>query len=99
MRSFFTLLILQALLFATGTLFAEDISPPSITQNVHVLTNTTPANCPSSWNGSIAPDETTGVSGYGIESGTAVGVQSCTGCAFDNNSRDCVCKTCYGYYN
>lgn len=82
-----------------NSILADDVTPPVINYNVHVIKNTNPSQCPSSWNGSISPETITNESQYGTSYGTAIGVQSCTGCAFDNQSGDCVCNTCYGYYN
>lgn len=99
MKSIFWILILQSLLLLSGSVIAGIITAPSVNRNVHVIQNTTPSGCPRSWNGEIGPEEVSEATGYGMQSGTAVGVQSCTGCAFDSKSHDCVCNRCYGYYN
>ena len=100
MKYFLTLFTFYCLLLGYNTTFAEDISPPIINNDMHVLFNIHPSQCPSSWNGRVDPETMTIISGYGMDTGVStVGVQSCIGCAFDSSSHDCVCKTCYSYFN
>lgn len=93
------LIILMSCFFGCSTVLAEVITPPVIKHNVTVIKNSSASECPTAWNGSVAPETITDVSGYGVNSGTAIGVFSCTGCGFDSASGNCICKTCYGNYN
>jgi hypothetical protein len=97
--------IISLLLASLLTLFFSHMAfaiavEPVINKNVHVMQNTTPAQCPSSWRGSAASSDITTQSGLGTSNyQMASGVTSCVGCAFDSASRDCVCQTCYNNYN
>lgn len=89
-------IMLIGLFFFTTSVFAE----PVINKNVHIIKNATPAQCLSSMRGKAgeAMDTTyTGVGEQDIES--APGVRTCTGCAIDSASGDCVCETCYDYFD
>lgn len=100
MKSLLLFFIFYFTLLASANIYAVEYSPPSITNNVHVITNTTPQQCPVSWKGSAAPETMTVATGQGLDTGVdTIGVQSCTGCAFDSSTRDCVCRTCYQYFN
>jgi hypothetical protein len=73
---------------------------PSINNNVHVLRGVTPSQCPSSWRGNPGTADIQADTGEGMSnSAVGSGVTSCTGCAFDQASGDCVCATCYNNYN
>ena len=76
-------------------------SPPMISNNVHVITNATPQQCKSYESGKVAPSEQFTVNsrfGSGNGEGNA-GVRSCNNCKIDPASNDCVCASCYSYYN
>lgn len=89
-----------ALLVLTSTAFAEDVAPPAISKNVHIMRNTTPAQCPASWEGQASTEMFAEASGMGLNTGIPlVGVQSCSHCAYDSKTSDCICATCYGYFN
>lgn len=84
----------------SAPLFAEGMSEPVISHNVPVMQNSSPSQCPTSWRGAVSPEAVTDLSDYGIDTGVEmVGVQSCSSCAFDQTSGNCICGTCYGYYN
>jgi hypothetical protein len=86
-------------LLTANVSFAYAIQPV-ITNNVHVIKNTTPTHCPSSWRGNPGSADVTSDTGRGASNfGIGVGVQSCDSCAYDSASGDCVCGTCYGDYN
>lgn len=90
-------ILFLALLLVTSLAFAQE---PIITQNVTVLQNTTAAQCPSSWRGTTQPANQITDTAAGVETGmTGATVRSCEGCAFDDNSKSCICKTCYDYFN
>lgn len=72
--------------------------PPDITHNVVVMTGSTPSQCTSSMRGNAAPASDIDISRFGSNDVEGPGVQSCTGCAI-NQSGNCVCKTCYSYYD
>jgi hypothetical protein len=73
---------------------------PVISHNVHVVKNATPAQCNASWEGDIAPASAVDDTGAGSQTIlTAPGVRSCSSCAIEQASGDCVCKTCYDNYN
>jgi hypothetical protein len=79
--------------------FAGMVTTPAVNNNVIIMSPATPAQCKPSWTGRIDPAMMTSVSRFGTNTGMdAVGVQSCSGCALDGN-KNCVCRTCYGYYN
>jgi hypothetical protein len=79
---------------------AVQVVEPVINKNVHVMQNVTPAQCPTSWRGNASATDITNETGRGTSNyQVATGIQSCSGCAFDQASRDCVCATCYDDYN
>jgi len=96
MKSILKLLIISISFIASASAVAE----PIVTRNVHVIRNATASQCPSSYNGRGSDEISTTVSGAGQNNNIATpGLLSCTGCAVDNTSGDCVCKTCYSYTN
>lgn len=94
-----TRLFFYAFLASSSLVYAIDDIPPTVSRNVHVIQNARPSQCPSSWNGSASPEIVQDLSGYGNNTGIAQGVLSCTGCAIDASSNDCVCSKCYSYFN
>lgn len=97
MQTILRLLAITVMLFGCGIIFAAQ---PIITYNVVVKQNTDAAHCPASWGGESGNDILTEVSGQGINDGIdTAGIESCTDCAFDAKTHNCVCKTCYGYYD
>jgi hypothetical protein len=84
-------------------LFISPISnavPPVINKNVHVIQNATTAQCPTSIRGKVGEANVITYSGIGEQDDeSAPGVRSCTGCAIDSQSGDCVCETCYDYFD
>lgn len=95
-RSIICLILMMLSIFSI--VFAQQ--GPMIQNNVHVLQNATPSTCQAAASGRAGPADMVGYSGGGEFSGTTgPGVRSCTGCAVDNNSGDCVCKICYYYFN
>ena len=93
-------LLIASLLVLTFTNAYAFAVEPIINNNVHVLKGVTPSQCPSSWRGNPGTTDIQVDSGEGM-SNAAVGsgVTSCTSCAFDQASGDCVCATCYSNYN
>jgi hypothetical protein len=98
MKDTYLFLFTAAIFYSINT-FANVTTLPTVSTDVHVLHVSSPDQCPRSWNGSGGAGDITDLSGYGIDSMSAVGVASCTGCHFDQQSSDCVCKTCYTYLN
>lgn len=96
MRAIVTLFILGTVLLTSQAVLAD---PPDITYDVPVVANATPAQCTSSWRGDASPASGIDISRFGSDSVEGPGVVSCTGCAIDNSSGDCVCHTCYSYYD
>ncbi|TAK73295.1 MAG: hypothetical protein EPO11_08650 [Gammaproteobacteria bacterium] len=97
MKYFLMVLILQGIIFSYATAFAL---PPAVSENVPVLQNATPAQCPSSFRGRVGAEDVEVISRFGGDTGTSgAGVRTCTGCAIDPSSQACVCKTCYDYFN
>lgn len=99
MRTKFVMILVFATI-AFNVSYADMAVEPVINKNVHVLRGVTPSQCPTSWMGNpgsadINADTSGGVSNSAVGSG----VRSCTGCAFDQASGDCVCATCYDNYN
>lgn len=100
MRLFIALFILLCSLFAQLQLHAEGMSSPIIRYNVPILQNASPSQCQAARRGQAAPEEVnayTGAGGYSGSSGP--GVRSCTGCTVDPSSQNCICRTCYYYFN
>lgn len=94
-----SLLISFAILISLlcGQVFASE---PIISNNVTVVKNATPAQCPASWEGSVAPDQMQVESGAGTSTMlTSPIIRSCEGCAIEPSSGDCVCKKCYDHYD
>lgn len=98
-KSFLAFLFFYSAFLACHLLYAQDNIPPVISRDVTVIKNATPSQCTSSWNGQANPEIVVNESGYGDNSEIAQGVLSCTDCAIDSLSKDCVCKTCYSYFN
>jgi hypothetical protein len=94
------LVIMSAFIFiSSNAVFADDVEPV-INYNVSVIKNATPAQCTASWDGDISADQEVTTDGDGMQtSTTSPGVMSCTGCAIEQKSGDCVCKTCYSNYS
>jgi hypothetical protein len=97
MRFFSMLLIVHSILFLGDTsVFAQ---PPIVSHNVPVLQHATPSQC-HAWKGRVAPEGEEYYSRFGQDvSMSGPGIRSCTGCTIDSNSHDCVCRTCYDYFN
>ena len=94
MKRALLLFVLYSIFTATMA-FAE----PIVTNNVHVFPNATPTQCTADWNGDSQPIEDEFATGSGGGNIITPGMLSCTGCAIDTSSGDCVCKTCYDYTN
>lgn len=92
MRYTYILFLCCGALSITAPALAQE---PIINYNVHVTHNASPAQCSSMWKGQATDVSTQYYSGYGEEYNTTAAVQSCTGCSYDGNSRDCVCNVCY----
>lgn len=88
--------VIATLLLSTGTSFAD---PPVISHNVHVFKNATQAQCTSSWRGRASPDAMGDVSRFGQGTVESPGLKSCVGCQVDSASQDCVCRSCYEFFN
>lgn len=72
--------------------------PPDITYNVTVAQNVAENQCPASWEGQTSPDIVNVMSGLGNEQeNTGPVIRSCSNCAIQ--SGNCVCGTCYDYFN
>ncbi len=72
---------------------------PMISKNVHVMKNATAAQCTSSYRGTANPDVTQYNTALGQTDAVGAAVRSCSGCAIDPASHDCVCRTCFAYSN
>lgn len=95
-KSTFRLLSLCLISFLyCSTLCAQ---PPIIRYNVHVMVNTRSSMCFSTYRGTSSPDSSVVISGNGMGNTVTPGIRSCIGCSFDDNTKDCVCRTCYDYY-
>lgn len=93
-------LALTVFLLLSSTATFAYVVAPVINYNVHVLKNATPAQCTSSMESEIGAEITQVDSAYGNNDElTSPGVQSCTDCAIDSQSKDCVCGTCYQHFN
>jgi len=90
--------ILAACVFALNGAVAAP-GAPIVTRNVHVVPHATPSQCPSSVESRSSPVGQTDLSRFGSGTVESPGILSCTGCAIDNASGDCVCSTCYDYFN
>lgn len=100
MSRIFQILLFGSLLLISLSVYAEGGEEPIISNNVHVMQNTTSSQCPSSWKGRVYPDAMQVLTGAGEEyTQTGPIVRACSQCSFDNQSRDCVCATCYDYYD
>src|SRR5690348_11493429 len=100
MKRILQVTICSCLLLFNMAAYAEGGEEPIVNNNVHVMQNTTSSQCPASWKGRTYPDAMQVLTGGGeqsMQSGPIV--RSCEGCSFDGQSRDCVCSTCYDYYN
>jgi hypothetical protein len=90
-------LLILCILMISNTVLAQT---PVVQYNLVVIQNATPSQCQASWNGRPNQEDVarTGAGqDYGL-SGPVV--RSCTECALvsSNQSQDCVCKTCYDYF-
>lgn len=95
MKASFITLILHVFLFISFSVFAQ--APVNITHDVHVNQG---GQCPSTWRGRVGPEDTANYSSFGEYNAlSAPGILSCTGCARDPQSNDCICHTCYADYN
>jgi hypothetical protein len=92
------LVILCSLFFKMSSAFA--VVSPVIQHNVSILQNATPAQCRAAQQGRAAPTDVESYSGFGEYTGlSSPGMRSCSGCAVNSQSEDCVCKTCYYYFD
>src|SRR5690242_18775653 len=99
MKLFYIALILTGILLnmMSTTVFAL---PPIIRYNVLLLQNATSAQCDAAKNGRAQQEEAQSYSVAGNYSGlTGPGIRSCTRCTVRYPSHDCVCSTCYYYFN
>jgi hypothetical protein len=97
MRFNFLYLVFLMMALGSSSVFAV---PPIISNNVPVLQNTTPAQCPSDWEGPGGAGITETVSGQGQSNDIASpGVLSCSGCVFDPKTKNCTCSICYDYFD
>lgn len=99
MWSIIKLLILLTLLFATPLLYAQ---PPVISRNVTVITNVNSNQCPVAWRGKSGQENITRYGAGADYNMSGPVIRSCTGCRpviNQSNSTDCVCRTCYDYFN
>ncbi len=71
---------------------------PAISYNVHVIQNASPGQCQPSMRNDTGPGDTQNNTRFGQLDTSNPGVRSCTGCAIDSQSGDCVCRTCYTHY-
>lgn len=93
MRMINLAIVFIMLSFASMTVLADAVEPV-IQQNVTVLKNATPDQCPASYKSSGGVDQQTNMDGAGMQTEiTSPGVTSCSDCSIVNG--DCVCKTCY----
>lgn len=93
MRNYFILLISLFFInaYAQSTIVSHD---------VHVLQNATQSQCMNYRGGYAGEADVEAFTSYGGFTGTSgAGVQTCSDCAIDPNSNDCVCRTCYSYFN
>jgi hypothetical protein len=89
---------LSFLIFISVFIFASAwASEPLISKNVHVVQNATSAQCPATWRGTGNPDIAERNTALGQADVVGSDVRSCTGCAIDKKSGDCVCSKCYDY--
>ena len=88
------LIVCHLILFISFSAVAE----PIITRDVPVLEHVDPSQCPSSWRNEAGPADVTHphLSQYDT---SGPGVRSCTDCYYQSSTQNCVCKTCYSYFN
>lgn len=91
------LFVLVSLL--ASSLYAQTM--PVVHQNMQVIQNGDPTRCESSWNSEAEQED---VIRYGADQADNLSgpvIRSCTGCTMTQigpESRACVCKTCYDYF-
>jgi len=86
-------------LICSTVVFAQGDVEPEVKSNVTILQNATPAQCEAARNADTGPVDVEGESSLGGYTGTSgPGVRSCENCAVDSQ-QNCVCGTCYYYYN
>lgn len=94
MRIISNLMIFCGLFFTVTPVLAQ----PIVTHDVHIMQQASTFQCRGAWRGTSSPDVTESFTGGGSHYAAQPGVMSCIGCAIDNSSKDCVCRTCYSYY-
>lgn len=89
------IVVIMALPLLTGF-----YQPPVVSHDVHVMQNATPSQC-TNYKGHADPvDDAETFTRFGEDTSiTGPGIRTCRGCQVDPQSQDCVCKTCYDYYN
>jgi len=98
MKAILTLIIFSALL--VGCASGVQTANVDAKLNVHVIQNATPQQCTATWKGNTAPRPEVSYSRIGeVTTLSPPGDRSCTGCAIDQGSGDCVCKKCYDFYS
>lgn len=92
-------IVLILFMFCSALLTSQMVlaDAPDIDHNVQVMSGVSPSQCPSSWRGDADPATGIDISRFGSDDVEGPGVQSCTGCAIQ--SGNCVCQTCYSYYD
>ncbi len=99
MKTTMSLLFSLFLFIAYSTAFAFAV-PPVIQHNVLIIHDASPNQCPSSMQGDMTAEVDNVASAFGGDDElTSPGVQSCTGCAIDQQSGNCVCSTCYKHFD
>lgn len=92
------------ILFASACLLSSMLyaqTMPVVHNNMQVIQNGDPTRCESSWNSEAEEED---IIRYGADQGDNLSgpvVRSCTGCVMTQigpESKGCVCKTCYDYY-
>jgi len=97
MKPIFILLILQLIFLSYTKAFA---GPPIVSFNVHVFQHASPSQCSGSWRGRVGPEDVSSYTRLGdVNDLSGPVVRSCTGCAVNSRSHDCVCRRCYDYFN
>lgn len=92
--------ILISLMLIVNVAYAQGGDEPLISKNVTVIPKGGSGQCTPSWKGRTYPEAETVLSGAGeTQAQTGAMLRSCTDCAVDSQSGDCVCGTCYDYYN
>jgi len=97
MKSINKILILLIICFNSAFVFASE---PVITYDVRLLQNATQAQCMAAQNADVGPVHEEVYSSAGEYDGdSGPGVRSCSGCKVDYSTKDCICRTCYSYFN